>query len=133
MNVAAVIAGAVVAREGEVLLIRRAVPEGTLVWQFPAGKVDTGESVSEAAAREALEEAGVVVEPLLVVGERFHPVTSRRVVYVVCHWLSGEAHPASPREVAEVAWVPFFDLVDYIPAGVYEPVWNYLTGPALPS
>nr|WP_237548549.1 MULTISPECIES: NUDIX domain-containing protein [unclassified Streptomyces] len=36
------IAGAVVQHEGRVLLIRRAVPEGDLVWQFPAGKVDGG-------------------------------------------------------------------------------------------
>jgi hypothetical protein len=32
------IAGAVVAVGGEILLVRRAVPEGALVWQFPAGK-----------------------------------------------------------------------------------------------
>ncbi|WP_420031369.1 NUDIX hydrolase [Streptomyces sp. cg28] len=49
--------------DGEVLLIRRAVPESALVWQFPAGKVDAGESPGGAAAREAVEEAGVTVVP----------------------------------------------------------------------
>ncbi|MET7367650.1 NUDIX domain-containing protein [Streptomyces sp. NPDC005566] len=46
------------------LLIRRAVPAGGLVWTFPSGKVEAGESVEDAATRETLEEAGVVVEPL---------------------------------------------------------------------
>ncbi|MER7201917.1 NUDIX hydrolase [Streptomyces sp. CB01635] len=126
------IAGAVVGHEGEVLLVRRAVPEGDLVWQFPAGKVDPGETQEEAAVREALEEAGVVVEPLTIIGERLHPVTGRRVVYVACRWLSGAARAASPREVAEAAWVSMDGLAERIPGGVYGPVWEYLAGPALP-
>ncbi|MEU6673793.1 NUDIX domain-containing protein [Streptomyces sp. NPDC046925] len=132
MNDTAVIAGAVVQHEGNVLLVRRSVPEGDLVWQFPAGKVECGESSLEAAARETLEEAGVVVEPLTVVGERLHPVTGRRVVYVVCRWLSGEPRPVSPREASAAEWVTLDEMQDRIPGGVYGPVWNYLAGPALP-
>ncbi|WP_330279214.1 NUDIX hydrolase [Streptomyces sp. NBC_00569] len=126
------ISGAVVAHQGKVLLVRRAVPEGSLVWQFPAGKVEPGESHEETAVREALEETGVLVEPLTVIGERLHPVTGLRVVYVGCWWLSGAARAASPREVAEAVWVPFDELPSRIPGGVYEPVWEFLTGPALP-
>ncbi|MFH8737179.1 NUDIX hydrolase [Streptomyces sp. NPDC017964] len=132
MRIQPTIAGAVVAHQGEVLLVRRAVPEGSLVWQFPAGKVEPGESPEEAAVREALEEAGVVVEPRTVIGERLHPVTRRRIVYVACWWLSGAARAASPREVAEAVWVPFDELPSRIPGGVYGPVWEFLTGPGLP-
>lgn len=71
------IAGAVVARQGEVLLIRRARPVGSLVWSFPAGKVEPGESVTDAAAREALEETGMSVAPVVALGSRVHPVTGR--------------------------------------------------------
>jgi 8-oxo-dGTP pyrophosphatase MutT (NUDIX family) len=56
-----VIAAAVVTYGGRVLLIRRAVTEGALSWQFPAGKVLPGEGVEEAAMREAAEETGVEV------------------------------------------------------------------------
>lgn len=80
----------------------------------------------------ALEEAGVVVEPLSVIGERLHPVTGRRVVYVACRWLSGAAWAASPREVSVAAWVAVDELAERIPDGVYGQVWEYLTGPALP-
>lgn len=120
------IAGAVIADAGRVLLIRRATPAGALVWSFPSGKVDPGETALQAAAREALEEAGVRVAPLVVLGARIHPATGWRVVYVACRLLSGTAHAASPREVAEVAWVPTERLVEYVPGGVYGPVQAYL-------
>jgi 8-oxo-dGTP diphosphatase len=45
------IGAAVVTHGGQVLLIRRAVPEGTLSWQFPAGKIEPGESTEDAAVR----------------------------------------------------------------------------------
>jgi 8-oxo-dGTP diphosphatase len=123
-----VIAGAVIARDDHVLLIRRAAPENGLVWQFPAGKVEQGEPPERAAAREALEEAGVTVVPAGVIGTRVHPGTGRRVVYVACRWVSGDPRPASPREVAAAEWVPITDLADWIPGGVYPPVQEYLDG-----
>ncbi|HEY8982450.1 MAG TPA: NUDIX domain-containing protein, partial [Streptomyces sp.] len=41
------IAAAVIVRGGRVLLVRRRVAEGELVWQFPAGKVEVGEREEE--------------------------------------------------------------------------------------
>lgn len=120
------IAGAVVVHDGHVLLIRRSAPAGALLWTFPSGKVEPGESASAAAVREALEEAGVTVAPLVVLGSRTHPDTGRRVVYVACRLLSGTAHLASPREVAEVAWVDLDGLPQLVPAGVYGPVQAWL-------
>ncbi|MFF2101747.1 NUDIX hydrolase [Streptomyces sp. NPDC058202] len=49
--------GARVVDAGRVLLIRRAVAAGSLVWSCPSGKVEVGEEQVEAAVREALEEA----------------------------------------------------------------------------
>lgn len=120
------IAGAVITHVGRVLLIRRASPAGSLVWTFPSGKVEPGETAAEAAAREALEEAGVIVEPLSLLGERVHPATGRQVVYVACRLLSGAARAASPREVAEVAWVRLGEILQLVPDGLYGPVQAYL-------
>ncbi|MGG8409434.1 NUDIX hydrolase, partial [Streptomyces sp. 12297] len=68
-------AGAVVAHQGRVLLVRRRVPEGRLSWQFPAGKVEPGESFEQAAVRETKEEAGLDVVVVARLGERVHPIT----------------------------------------------------------
>ena len=122
------VAGAVIAHAGRVLLIRRTSPAGALLWTFPSGKLDPGESPSDAAVREAREEAGVRVAPLVVLGSRVHPATGWRVVYVACRLVSGEAFAASPREVAEVAWVRPAELDGFVPGGVYPPVRGWLDG-----
>jgi len=120
------IAAAVVPHAGRVLLVRRTSPAGPLVWTFPSGKLEPGESAAEAAAREAMEEAGVTVAPLRLLGERVHPDTGRRMFYVACRLVSGTAHAASPREVAEVAWVDLGGLRELVPGGVYAPAQAYL-------
>ena len=120
------IAGAVIAHSGRVLLIRRSSPAGALLWTFPSGKLVPGETAADAAAREAAEEAGVSVAPLVVLGSRVHPATGWRVVYVACRLLDGTAHVASPREVAEVRWVRPAELDGFVPGGVYPPVRGWL-------
>jgi 8-oxo-dGTP pyrophosphatase MutT (NUDIX family) len=116
----------VVVDADRVLLIRRSTPAGSLLWTFPSGKVEPGETAGEAAAREALEETGVTVEPVLLLGERVHPVTGWPVVYVACRLLSGTAHAASPREVAEVRWARLGEIPELVPGGLYAPVQTYL-------
>src|SRR6266508_5314455 len=55
------IAAAVIVVDGRLLLVRRAVAEGELVWQFPAGEVEPDEAVEDAAVREVGEETGLTV------------------------------------------------------------------------
>ncbi|MET8080050.1 NUDIX domain-containing protein [Streptomyces sp. NPDC005303] len=116
------VAAAVIVHAHRLLLIRRASQEGALVWQLPAGKVHRGEHSSATAVREAREEAGVTVEATGLLGERVHPATARPMSYWACTLLAGEAHPASPREVAEVAWVDRAGLARLVPGGLYAPV-----------
>ncbi|MFD3538637.1 NUDIX hydrolase [Streptomyces sp. NPDC058662] len=120
------VAGAVVVLEGRVLLVKRLVAEGQLSWQFPAGKVEPGETFEEAAVRETKEEAGLDVVALSRLGERVHPITGRPVSYTACEVVSGTAHAADLDEIAEIAWVTLSEIPRYIPYGLFDPVQRYL-------
>ena len=58
------VVGIIPESEGRILLCRRAIEPRFGKWTFPAGYLENGETVSEAARRETLEEAGAEVEDL---------------------------------------------------------------------
>jgi ADP-ribose pyrophosphatase YjhB (NUDIX family) len=53
----------VVEDSGRYLLVQEAKPDRGNPWYIPTGGVEPGESLVEAAKRETLEEAGMIVEP----------------------------------------------------------------------
>lgn len=120
------IAAAIIVDGGRVLLIRRAVPEGDLLWSFPAGKVEPGETPERAAVRETLEETGLDVAAVKALGERVHPATGRRMIYVACELLAGVAHVANADELSAVEWCDRARVAELVPSPLYRPVQEYL-------
>jgi len=120
------IAAAVIVEGTRVLLVRRRLSEGTLLWQFPAGAVELGERAEDAAVRETAEEVGLVVRAERRLGERVHPATGRTMIYVKREPVSGHAFVADTDELAEVAWSTLGELSEYVPHGLYAPVQEYL-------
>lgn len=101
---------AVVVREREVLLIRRA---DTGEWAPVAGIIEPGEHPAGTAEREIAEEAGVdaVVERIAgvdVTDEVIYDNGDRArylVVVVRCRWVDGDPHPVD-GEALEARWFP---------------------------
>ncbi|MFB6830693.1 NUDIX hydrolase [Streptomyces hydrogenans] len=120
------VAAAIVVREGRVLMVRRRISEGELSWQFPAGKVEPGESREDAAVRETQEETGLDVVVVKLLGERVHPKTGRLMSYTACEVVGGAAHVADTEELAELAWVAHGEIPQYVPYGLFEPVQQHL-------
>ncbi|WP_411076804.1 NUDIX domain-containing protein [Streptomyces sp. cmx-10-25] len=120
------VAAAVVVRDGRVLLVRRRVAEGALSWQFPAGKIEPGETPEEAATRETEEETGLLVAPQSVLGQRVHPMTGREIPSIACRPVGGRAVVASADEVAELTWTTHGEIPQHVPYGLFEPVQDYL-------
>jgi len=101
--------GAVIVQEGRALLIRRGQPPLLGEWSLPGGVLECGETLREAAVREALEETGLVVEvsDMLGVYERVIRNDGRvRYHYVLidflCHPVGGELKAGS--DAAEAGW-----------------------------
>ena len=57
-----IVAGSVVVRDRKILLCRRAIEPRKGYWTLPAGYMELGESIEEAAMREAREEACATIE-----------------------------------------------------------------------
>lgn len=105
-----------------VLIGRRYPPPG---WAIPGGFVDVGETVERAAAREALEETGLVVGPLVLLGLYSDPSRDPRghtvsAVYIAAATGSpvagddaGEAGVFDPEEPPETAFDHDLILADY--------------------
>lgn len=120
------ISAAVIVRNHRVLLVKRRVKEGSLSWQFPAGGVEPGETPEQAAIREAQEETTLVASEIKSLGNRIHPKTGRQMYYIACDAPDGFAAVGDEEELAAVAWVTLDELVEYVPAGFFEPVQEYL-------
>lgn len=125
------ISAAIIVSDGKVLMVRRAVKEGELMWQFPAGAIEDGETAEQAAVRETLEETGLTVEAIKLLGERVHPKTGRLMSYTAAGVLGGEARVADDEELDAIAWVAHSEIPEYVPYGLFGPVQEYLDG-ALP-
>lgn len=120
------VASAVIVQDGRLLLARRRQQEGTVLWSMPGGKTEPGETPEQAAVREAREETSLTVEARAILGERVHPATGRRMIYVACDVIAGTARVGDPEEHDAMEWVAIPDIPQYVPAGLFEPVQRHL-------
>jgi ADP-ribose pyrophosphatase YjhB (NUDIX family) len=98
-----VVAGVVPIRDGSVWLLRRAIQPRYGAWTFPAGFMEMGESVEDAARRETLEELGLQVEIRGLLGIYSRPESPTVLIVYLAHAL-GE--PTGGTEALEFAPFP---------------------------
>jgi 8-oxo-dGTP diphosphatase len=111
--------GAIVVKDGRVLLARRGKEPSYGLWSVPGGAVNVGEGLKLATQREIREECGIEVEltDVIEVVERMVRDESGRIQYhyvivdYLARWVSGELTLSS--EVLEARWVPPGDFPQY--------------------
>jgi 8-oxo-dGTP diphosphatase len=97
--------------DGRVLVVERGRPPGEGLWSVPGGKLERGETLAQAVAREVHEETGLLVEVgvlacvVELVTDRSHHVILDYVARVVGGTLAagGDARAARFVDDAELA------------------------------
>jgi len=111
--------GVIVFRDKEVLLVQRNKEPNKGQWSIPGGSQLLGETASEAAQRELLEETGVKVDRLFLVDvvDAIIPGVEGKIKYhytlvdYMGQWQSGESRPGD--DAKEVRWVRLNQLSSY--------------------
>jgi 8-oxo-dGTP diphosphatase len=99
------VVAAVLERDGQVLLARRTKDDAIgRVWEFPGGRVEEGESLEDALARELREELGVdaAVGEKLFENEHDYAHLRVRLHFFRCDLVDGEPEG---KEGQALVWV----------------------------
>ena len=96
-------------------IIGRIDRKGRMVWSFPKGHIEEGETAEQTAVREVFEETGLVAEVdahlgtiafwFMMDGKRIHKTVEHYLLYA----RSGELSDAD-REVDAIEWIPLSEV-----------------------
>jgi 8-oxo-dGTP pyrophosphatase MutT (NUDIX family) len=130
--------GAIVRNHSILLIKQRVFPIGRIVWLFPGGNIEPGETEEECVRREMKEETSldVRVVSLLLDGS---PQSGDRTTYYrmktyLCEPTTGEASPgiepeydpkvkaAGPPDIVEVRWFDLRSEATWDPVLVNDPI-----------
>jgi 8-oxo-dGTP diphosphatase len=100
-------------KPSSILLIRRRKGPFKDYFALPGGFVNEGETVEDAARREAMEELSVKVEPIDILGVYSEPNRDPRghimsITFIAK--ISNEVEARSKDDAAEIKWINFNDI-----------------------
>jgi 8-oxo-dGTP diphosphatase len=101
------VAAAVIERSDRRILIgqRRRGDTSPLKWEFPGGKVRTGETFEQALARELREELGVTLSKSIEIASVRHQYAATPEELEIHFYAAQYAEPdISPRVFEQIAW-----------------------------
>jgi 8-oxo-dGTP diphosphatase len=131
------VVAAVIERPDRCLLIgqRRRGDTSPLKWEFPGGKVRSGETFEQALARELREELGVTLVKSVEIASVRHQYANTADELEIHFFAAQYAEPdISPHVFEQIAWVLPRELssFDFLPAN-RELIANLATGRIKPS
>ena len=117
---------AIITKNRKVLMAKRKNVHGAGFWQFPGGKLELNEGLHACVRREVMEEAGIKVSGIRLVGltndiflkDRKHYIT----VFYACRYSSGRVRLMEPEKNGPWAWFEWKRL----PKPLFFPIRNLL-------
>ncbi|MGH2757228.1 MAG: NUDIX hydrolase [Actinomycetota bacterium] len=104
--------GAIVVRDGALLMVQRGTDPGKDLWSIPGGRVEHGELLSDALKREVAEETGIAITVGSLAG--ILEVPGAETHYVILDYFATALDHTEPRaegDAADARWVPLDDVV----------------------
>ncbi len=126
------VVAAVIEHEGRYLITqRKATAVLPLLWEFPGGRIEPGETEKDALAREVRERITAEVEVADKLGEHHHTYSHYDVhlTMYTCHLIDGSI--PNPTGVNDLRWVTSLELRDYQFPPADEYTLNKLLGRAV--
>ncbi|MFA5926392.1 MAG: NUDIX domain-containing protein [Parcubacteria group bacterium] len=113
-------AGAVIIKNGKVLLAKRKGSHSEGMWGSMGGHLEFGESPIETAKREALEELGIEIGKIEFATCMSLNIKDKHFVDIsfTAEIISGEPTIREPEKIEEIGWYP----LDNLPSPLFEPV-----------
>ena len=106
---AAVVSACLIKKNNKYLLVQEAQPKAYGLWNLPAGHVDKGETIHDAAIREAKEETGYDVSLLKEVAV-LHEEAISAVKHVFSADVTGGEILLKNDEILDVKWLTFEEI-----------------------
>jgi len=107
--------GAIIIRDGQILLVLRGNGPYQRYWSVPGGKVEWGETLEAAVQREVWEETGLTIQAGalagavdLIIRDNEQVITHHVIIDYFAEVTGGELHPGS--DAPDVRWVPLNEL-----------------------
>ena len=110
--------GAIILREGKILLEQRGNEPARGQWTIPGGVVEVGESLEAAVLRETLEETGLHGEivGLIDVVDQVHRDKEGKIEYhyvIIDYTVKAKGEPKPASDAAALKWVPISEVEGY--------------------
>ena len=110
--------GAIILRDGKILLEQRGNAPARGQWSIPGGVVEVGESLENALLRELDEETGLKGRDpkLLDVVDQVHLDKEGKIEYhfvIIDYLAKASGEPKAASDAAQLRWVPFPEVESY--------------------
>ena len=110
--------GAIILREGKILLEQRGNEPARGQWTIPGGVVEVGESLEAAVLRETFEETGLHGEivGLIDVVDQVHRDKEGKIEYhyvIIDYTVKAKGEPKPASDAAALKWVPLSEVEGY--------------------
>lgn len=122
-NVVKNVASCVIEKDDRYLLVQGKLPHVYGLWNLPGGHVDSGETIEQAAIREAKEESGYDV----VLGEKVatHKVDNEPRLHAFRATIVGGELKIQVSEILDAKWFTYEEIKDLHDEGKIRDSWAF--------